>query len=157
MPHRFLDVGDPPVRHAAAGAGPAGAGVRIQAELVPGLGPIQIAHVIDNRPESFDHVHLQGRDEQRGQARLSAALAGSARSPLSVRRRPPPRYLPRSFATGPSTPFGSCSSASWSSSRASRFTRASSVFNVAVSVSWPGSPYKLCSSWGSLTRSKSSH
>lgn len=52
-------------------------------------------------------------------------------------------HLPRNLATGPSTPFGNCSSANRSSSRRALFSLVSSLFSVAVNSSCPGSPYKL--------------
>jgi thiamine biosynthesis lipoprotein len=52
-------------------------------------------------------------------------------------------HFPRRLATVPSTPFGNCSLASWSSSRTVCFNRRSSVFSVAVTFSCPGCPYRL--------------
>ena len=44
-------------------------------------------------------------------------------------------YLPRSLAAVPSTPFGGCSFANWSSSFIAFFSLSSSAFNDAVMVS----------------------
>ncbi len=60
----------------------------------------------------------------------SSPFAGSGLGRRRGNRRV--RHFPRNRATGPSTPFGNCSSANWSVSRISRFSLASSAFRVAV-------------------------
>ena len=76
-----------------------------------------------------------------------APAARSDRGTVSERMpgelRATEHYFPRSLATGPSTPFGNCSSASWSVSRTSRFSATSLRFKLAISSSAAGWPYRL--------------
>ncbi len=94
--------------------------------------------------EGRGHVGLQEHDVG---TLLEALIVLAAHGAAEVVLRPHvvvsdllPAHRPRSLATVPSTPFGSCVPANWSSSRTSFFRRASWAFSSAVSFSWPGWP-----------------